>query len=173
MKVKILREAGYTEAMLGLSLAYHTDITKMPLVARRLAPKDGGHNKFMESVVVWVDITAPRYFWVDFDAYRIGITKQSQASWNQVTRRPLTQDDFASPILSATLEQLKTLYEKKQFRQLKAELPEGFLQRRIVCLNYKALRHIIGQRHNHRMQEWHHFCNRVVAQASHPEFLMK
>ena len=75
MKIKILKEAGYDEALLGLSLSYNTKIERMDKVAAKLYCKDGGHNKFLESICVWLDITAARYWWQEFDTYRIGVTK--------------------------------------------------------------------------------------------------
>ncbi len=75
MKTKLLHEHGSQEALLGLSLSYDSEPNIK--VANQLAHKQGGHNKFLESIVVWLDITAPRYWWQEFDTYRIGITKQS------------------------------------------------------------------------------------------------
>ncbi len=170
MIVKVLREAGHFEALLGLSLSYNCDPDRRPAIAQRLAHMEGGHNKFLESLVLWLDIKAPRYFWVDFDAYRIGVTKQSESTQHGWSR-PLVYEDFAHTVHLPTLKRLNSLIERREVTQLKAELPEGFLQRRIVCLNYKVLRHIILQRHDHRMQEWHLFCNRIIAQVDHPEYL--
>ncbi len=93
MLISILREAGYDEAILGLSLSYGTDIDTAKETAKRLAPKDGGHNKFLESIYLWLDITAPRYWWQEADTYRLS-TKQSESTMHTILRRDLEQSDF-------------------------------------------------------------------------------
>lgn len=171
MKVKVLREAGWEEAMLGLSLSYNQPVEKMPEVARKLLPKGGSHIKFLESVAIWLDITAPRYWWQQFDTYRVGMTKQSGSTMHTLMARPLRQGDFEEEIPVVVLNALNEAIERGDFRAAKAILPEAFLQRRIVCTNYRELRHIIGQRHNHRLKEWHHFVAEVLRQAERPYFL--
>ena len=172
MKIEVLREAGYTEALLGLSLSYNTQLDRMPEVALRLAGMDKGHNKFLESIVVWLDITAPRYFWQQFDTYRVGVTKQSESTMHTAMKRWLTPRDFDGRIHPDALAHLNYSIRRKNFDMLKCELPEGFLQRRIVCCNYKSLKHIIGQRHNHRLPEWQIFCQAIQAQVEYKEFLV-
>jgi hypothetical protein len=165
MEIKILNESGIEEALLGLSLSYSTEknINELYNIALKLSNKDSGHNKFLESIVVWLDIKAPRYWWSQFDTYRTGITKQSESTMHTITRRHLKQDDFEYEISEQNLNLLNGLIDaakrdKMYFERLKNELPEGFLQRRIVCLNYKAIRNIILQRKNHKLKEWEYFC---------------
>jgi hypothetical protein len=171
MRIKVLDEHGYELALLGLSLSYRQDSEKMPEVARRLALKGGGHNKFLESITLWLDITAPRYWWQQFDTYRVGVTKQSESTMHTMTKRPLTQGDFEHPIPAETLAHLNDLIAGKDWKQAKWLLPESFLQRRIVCLNYMALQRMIRQRATHKLEEWRAFIDQVVKQVSHPEFL--
>jgi hypothetical protein len=171
MIVRVLKEAGYEEALLGISLSYDQDPELMPDVAKKLAAKGGGENKFLESMVVWLDITAPRYWWSQFDTYRIGITKQSQSTMHTVMRRALGQDDFAVSVSPGALLALNELIESGNLILVKGNLPEGFLQRRIVCANYKALRNIISQRKNHRLAEWRTFIDAIISGVEHPEFL--
>jgi len=79
MEVKILEEHGYENALRGMGFSFNTtDPDKLYKVSRRLFNKDGGHNKFTESIVVWLEILAPRYWWQEFDTYRVGTTKQSE-----------------------------------------------------------------------------------------------
>jgi len=170
VRTSILREAGYEEALLGLSLSYGQDPEKMSAVAWRLCDKDGGHNKFLESIVVWLDITAPRYWWQEFDTYRIGVTKQSSSTIHTLTRRALSQADFEHPVASAALEHLNLLIAEGQLEEAKWNLPESFLQRRIVCTNYKTLRNMMLQRWNHRLPEWHVFIKALGA-LEHRELL--
>jgi len=171
MEVIILREAGHQEALLGLSLSYDQPIDRMSDVARKLAGRDNGENKFLESIAVWLDVTAPRYWWAQADTYRVGVTKQSASTMHTILRRPLAQGDFERPLPEDTLAKLNALIDARNFDDLKNQLPEGFLQRRIVCTNYKALRHMIAQRHDHRLREWHFFCEAALSQVEHPEFL--
>jgi len=171
VEVIILREAGYQEALLGLSLSYDQPIDRMPDVACKLAGRDNGENKFLESIAVWLDVTAPRYWWQQFDTYRVGVTKQSASTMHTLLRRPLTQDDFEGGLSHETLQRLNWLIGKRDLEAVKRELPEGFRQRRIVCTNYKALRHMSAQRHDHRLREWHFFCEAALSQVEHPEFL--
>lgn len=171
MKVKVLGEAGYEFALLGLSLSRHTPIEEMPDVANKLADKDGGHNKFLESICVWIDVTAPRYWWQQFDTYRIGITKQSESTMYTIVKRPLTQDDFEGYLPQFTLDRMNELIKNKDWQQAKRELPESFLQRRIVRTCYKELRHMRQQRKAHKLPEWHLFLDVLDEQLAIPEFL--
>ncbi len=171
MNVDILHEAGYEQALIGLSLSYKQPVEKMPQVAERLYHKNGGHNKFLESIIVWLDITAARYWWQQFDTYRIGVTKQSESTMHTILKRPLTQDDFEGEIAPATLDRLNALIADKAFAQVKRELPESFLQRRVVCTNYKTIRRMIKQRQTHRLHEWQFFCDAMREQLAHAQFL--
>ena len=170
MNVTILREAGYAEAALGLALSFEREADDMPRVMRRLYNKDGGHNKFLESMMVWLDVTAPRHFWQQFDTYRAGLTKQSGSTMHTATKRPLTMFDFEQPIPIKTLRRLNDLVRARDLMALKNELPEGYLQRRVVCTNYKTLRNMIWQRRTHRNPAWGVFCAAVLAQVEHKEF---
>ena len=171
VRVKVLGEYGYNFALLGLSLSHNTPIDKMPSVAARLAPKCGGHNKFLESICVWLDVTAPRYWWQQLDTYRIGVTKQSESTMHTLTKKPLTQADFEGEIPPAMLLRLNELISESDWQQAKRELPESFLQRRVVCTNYKSLQHIRRQRKSHRLKEWHIFLDALDEQLSMPRFL--
>lgn len=171
MKIQVLREAGYEEALLGLSLSYNQAVENMPKVANKLFNKEDGHNKFLESIVVWLDIAAPRYWWQQFDTYRVGITKQSESTMHTMLKRLLTQGDFEETIFPETLDFLNYLIVNRYFTRIKNELPEGFLQRRIVCTNYKTLRHIIRQRISHKLPQWATFISGLHAQLEHPEFI--
>ena len=171
MHVTIINEAGYLEATLGLSLSYNCDLDEMYRVMKRLACKGGGHNKFLESMIVWLDVTAPRHWWQQFDSYRVGVTKQSSSTMHTLTDRPLTQADFETSISEVTLRRLNNLMIQRDLLVLKNELPEGFLQRRIVCTNYKTLRNIVAQRKNHKNVVWGEFCSEILRQSLFPEFI--
>ena len=176
MRVQILREAGYEEAMLGLSLSWASNKDRSAEIATKLAYKHGGHNKFLESMVVWIDIVAPRYWWSEMDTYRVGVTKQSESTMHTITKRHLNQSDFERPVELDRINNLIDEYhridsDKKSFLVwIKNTLPEGFLQRRIVCTNYKALQNIYHQRKSHRLPEWSVFCDSLLG-LEHSEFI--
>ena len=171
MNVCILEEHGYASALLGLCLSYNQDPARMSAVAKKLRFKGDGHNKYLESIVVWMDIDAPRYFWQQFDTYRIGVTKQSESTMHTMTARSLEQSDFEHPIPQAHLSHLNALIAHEEWQAVKQDLPESFLQRRIVCLNYMILQRMIRQRRSHRLTEWRTFIGEVLRQAAHPDLL--
>jgi len=171
MKVTILREAGYDEALLGLSLSYNRAVEEMPEVAEKLLARGGSHVKFLESIAVWLDITAPRYWWQQFDTYRVGVSKQSESTMHTILSKSLSQENFEGYIPLDTIQRLNALISYEAFELVKNKLPEGFLQRRIVCCNYKVLSHIYGQRKDHRLKQWHIFFDSVLAQVQHPNFV--
>lgn len=171
MDVRILEENGYKFAMLGLSLSFNQNPEDMPGVARKLRFKGDGHNKFLESIVLWLDIVAPRYWWQQFDTYRVGVSKQSESTMHTMTARSLQQSDFAHPIPDEHLNHLNRLIHEASWEKVKWDLPESFLQRRIVCMNYMALQRVIRQRKKHRLSEWQEFISAVMEQARHPELL--
>ena len=202
MKIAILSEHGYDEALFGLGLSHgitsgfedFTDfvwdeyrftatpeLAHMQSVAERLAGKGLGHDKFLESIQVWLDIKAARYWWQEFDTYRVGTSKQSESTMHTITKRELTQEDFEYPIPQALLDHLNALcgaykYTEGEARDatflaLKAALPEGFLQRRVVCTNYKVLQNMIRQRYNHRLPEWKEFIWFLADNLHHTELL--
>lgn len=193
MHFRILNESGLDEALfgLGLSRGVTSDLTfdefmrsdntgiylQLKDVAVRLADKDGGHNKFLESISIWLDITAPRYFWQEFDTYRVGVSKQSESTMYTLLSRELTQLDFVEHISEKVLEVVNSIIRNKAWskeekrKRLKAILPEGFLQRRIVCTNYKTLRNILLQRRNHALDEWQEFCRFLVTRCKWSELL--
>ncbi len=184
MQVEVLNEAGYIEGLRGMAYSFKDraeDVDawwdgacdRAEKRAPLLAPKDGGHNKFLESIVVWIDIEACRAFWSEFDTYRVGTTKQSESTMHTLAKRAPTEEDFEQgthPTVIAAFKQIWS-FAKGDVTMLKMNLPEGFLQRRLVCTNYKVLRNIIAQRTGHRLKFWQQFIDDVIAQVNHPGLL--
>ena len=171
MKIYDIEEHGFDRAMLGLARSYNQDVRNMPEVALKLGPKDKGHNKFLESIVVWMEIEAPRFFWSEFDTYRVGMTKQSDSTMHTLKRQQLTQENFEYPIPNEYLYHLNLLiFNNFSIDIIKNDLPDGFIQGRSVCTNYKVIRHIILQRHNHKLPQWRYFCEQMK-QLEHYEYL--
>lgn len=174
MRVIVMNEAGYDEAMLGLSLSHNQPVENMPLVADGLVARGGSHAKFLESIAVWLDIRAPRYWWQEFDTYRVGVTKQSESTMHTVEKRLLTEGDFLPEVHFRTIQLVNALIEDgESLRVIKANLPEGFLQRREVCTNYKALAHMYGQRENHKLEEWRWFFAEILAKTQYPDYIRR
>ena len=186
LEVEVLKEAGYEQAVKGLSLSHRlrfvdsADVARLEKVAYNLCDKDGGHNKFLESMMIWAEIKAPRYWWQDFDTYRVGMTKQSESTIHTIMKRRLVQEDFVEPIPDLWLSYLNTLIDdysvgksKKLFRTVKNLLPEGYLQKRIACFNYKCFRNIMHQRKGHALKEWEIFIKDTLKQLEHAELLTK
>lgn len=185
MILTILEEAGYKEALLGMALSYYpggvpvldwyTAYAEVKAIKRSklLAFKSGGHNKFLESIQVWIHIRASRAFWQEFDTYRVGISKQSASTMHTLAKRELDSNDFTSGTTASSIDIVNNLRATKDINIIKANLPEGFLQDRIVNLNYRALQNIICQRQGHRLEEWGMFISKIQAQIQHPEYLFQ
>jgi len=183
IKVKKVDEAGYHAALLGLSYNKKQPVEDMPGVAGKLAFRDGGHNKFLESIVIWLEVTAPRYVWQEMDTYRIS-TKQSESTMHTLMKE-LTEAKASTENMNLFIEnnfepgsivpeQTKVLLdavERKDLLAVKRLNPEGFIQKRMWCMSYKTLRNIIIQRRHHRLPHWKMFIKQVLEQLEHPELL--
>jgi hypothetical protein len=181
MKVEVLGEAGYEAALFGMRLSYsemegvewHDVDQKSIGIAKRLAVKDGGENKFLESISVWIDIDAPLYWWQQMDTYRCGVSKQSESKMHTLTKRSLTAADFEGYIDTRMIQSVNAYIASGHFEDALRHLPMSFLQRRIVATNYKALRTICTQRRGHKLREWGVFVEAMEAQLDWPWALKK
>lgn len=171
MKVSVIGEFGFKQSMLGLSLNKNQPIENMPKVAEKLIKLGNGHDNFAEQIIIYVDMDMPRYFWQQFDRYRM-CSRQSESTMHTILKRPLTEEDFVHHMIDKEmLRGFNILIKTKQFEVLKAMLPEGFMQRRVVMLSYKTLRNIFKQRMNHKLKEWNVFITKIAEQIEHPEFI--
>jgi hypothetical protein len=182
--VRVLKESGFYEALFGLSLSYRTltpleingtkryfnddqHFLKLCKIAETLAFKGGGHNKFLESIQVWMLIRGSLSFWKQFDTYRVGITKQSESTMHTLKKRQLTKQDFTEETFC-----IPTITQNFSIDAMRDSLPSGFLECRVVNTNYKTLQNIIFQRQNHRSKKWNTFIEMLLQQIQHPEFLV-
>ena len=181
MRQRVVWVSGYGEAILGAMLSYgKTSYDKFTAssedkdrLAKKLAPLDGGHNKFLEQIQYWILIEAPLFWWKQFDTYRVGISKSSESTMHKSWKNGLTQEMFEYPILESTLTALNdaireyrgpiTQKERKQFLEafIINNLPDGYLQTRMVNINAKSLRNIYFQRRNHKLKQWRDFCKKI------------
>lgn len=132
------------------------------------------HRKFMRMIVVYVDITAPLYWWKEFDTYKVGTVANSCSTMHKIHDKEFTLDDFSYEHLRDTsLEGLKKQIEylnevrsaylktsnKEWWWQMIQLLPTSYNQKRTVMLNYEVLANIYKSRKNHKLDEWHLFCD--------------
>ena len=183
--VRVLCEAGFKEALFGLSLSYRTltpleingtkryfdddqHFLKLCKIAETLAFKQGGHNKFLESMQVWLLIRGSLSFWKQFDTYRVGTTKQSESTMHTLKKRELTENDFTKETFC-----IPTITQNFSIDEMRDSLPSGFLECRVVNTNYKTLQNIIHQRKNHKSKKWNTFIEMLLKQVKFPQFLIK
>jgi len=188
--IKVLKECGYEEAIFGLGLSFNvTDqdmIDYIPIeskkrietVAHKLAGKGGGHNKFLESIIVWLYIDAPRSVWQEFDTYRVGMTKNSQSTMHTLLKDEIDSSLFATMELKENeedfaiiLEAYKRIHSRGNLWDSKMALPEGFIQGRQICTNYKTLQNVYRQRKNHRLKWWKKNLDDMLDQLEFSKFI--
>jgi hypothetical protein len=129
-------------------------------LACKLIAGGSEHRKFLRQIFVCVDITAPRYWWQEFDTYKVGTVRNSCSTMHKLTSRPLENYDFEVPIPRPWLDYLNDMMEfvtqgTTQLYCLKAHLPEGFMQTATITMNYEVVRTMYQQRKNHRLPHWH------------------
>lgn len=143
---------------------------------RRLIRAGSSHRKFLRQIFVSVDIIAPRYWWAEFDTYKVGTTANSCSTMHKITAKEFTLDDFshehliprALDTLQATVDALNAYRsdyiqtkDKIAWWQLIQLLPQSYNQRRTVTLTYENLLNMVSQRRGHKLDEWHDFCDWV------------
>ena len=155
-------------------------------LCRRLINGGSEHRKFLRQIMVSVDITAPLYWWKEFDTYKVGTTANSTSTMHKLASTPITLDCFETddyddsikflPIINvdeeapmgtfvddliADLETLRKKYletkDKRYWKELIRWLPNGWLQTRTVTMNYENLRSMAHQRMGHKLSEWRSF----------------
>ena len=155
-------------------------------LARRLINGGTEHRKFLRQIMVSVDITAPLYWWKEFDTYKVGTTANSTSTMHKLASTPITMDcfetdDFDINItdpkeLIEALEKLRVAYnetkDKRYWKELIRWLPNGWLQTRTVTMNYENLRSMYHQRKNHKLTEWHSFCEWVETLPYAKDFII-
>jgi len=127
------------------------------------------HSKFLRLMIAYFEIKAPRYFWQQFDTYRIGVEKVSESTMHDLKHRDFIEDDFEDGMEPALL----TLLNKSTFQARKHYLPESYLQKRFVSASYQALQHIYHSRKSHKLKEWKQFCNYLETKLPYKVFITK
>ncbi len=145
---------------------------------QKLVKAGSDHGKFMRMINVTCDITAPLYWWKEYDTYKVGTVANSCSTMHKLTDKEFTIDDFSHEHLdSLSMIQLTNLIDylnkcrvnylgdygkingtKGMWWQMIQLLPSSYNQRRTVQLNYAVLLNMYRARKNHKLDEWHDFC---------------
>lgn len=130
------------------------------------------HRKFMRMITVYLDITAPLYWWKEFDTYKVGTVANSCSTMHKIAAKEFTLDDFSNEhlldphgLLADIVTDLNSWREvylqsknKDYWWQLIQILPSSYNQKRTVMLNYEVLANIYKSRKDHKLDEWRDFC---------------
>ena len=142
-------------------------------LARRLAVSGSDHRKYLRMIFVSVDVTAPLYWWKEYDTYKVGTVANSCSTMHKIHAKPFERDDFSCDRMSdVALECLDNtiavLEERRQkFVETKDQvywndmiqlLPTSYNQMRTCTLNYENLINIYYARRYHKLAEWHDYC---------------
>ena len=140
---------------------------------KRLAMAGTDHRKFMRMMPVYVRITAPFYWWKEFDTYKVGTVANSCSTMHKIAAKEFTVDDFSTEHLISDsnammkttcdlLNQYREKYlktkDKKYWWQMIQLLPSSYNQTRNVMMNYEVLANIYKSRKDHKLDEWQDFC---------------
>lgn len=155
------------------------------ILMKKLVKAGSDHSKFMRMINVTLDITAPLYWWKEFDTYKVGTVRNSCSTMHKIAEKEFTLDDFSHEhlencfqdslgtlckadtvtVLEAVIGCLNYMRErylftkdKKYWWQMIQLLPSSYNQRATVQLNYQVLRNMYHGRKNHKLDEWHDFC---------------
>lgn len=146
-------------------------------LAQTLIKAGSEHRKFMRQIFVSVDITAPLYWWKEFDTYKVGTVANSTSTMHKLASTPITKDcfemddfedvsdidtfGFASDWWDNNIyyfEELRQKYnatkDKRYWKELIRSLPESWLQKKTITMNYENILNTIHQRKNHKLNEW-------------------
>ena len=144
---------------------------------KKLSKAGSDHSKFLRMINVTADITAPRYWWTEYDTYKVGTVANSCSTMHKIHEKEFTLDDFSHEHLSPFyVNMLLDIISELNFNQKgfnvcpmkdKAEiywwqmiqlLPQSYNQKRTVQLNYQVLKAMYHSRKNHKLDEWREFC---------------
>ncbi len=143
-------------------------------LAKRLCRAGTDHRKFVRMIFVTVDVTAPMYWWKEYDTYKVATVANSTSTMHKITSKPFELSDFsvdkmnedgikAMEAVIDTLENLRQKYletkDKELWYTIIQLLPSSYNQMRTCTLNYETLCNIYYARRNHKLDEWHTYCD--------------
>ncbi len=148
-------------------------------LAKRLARAGSDHRKFLRQIFVSVDITAPLYWWKEFDTYKVGTVANSCSTMHKIHAKPFERSDFSHDRLDegglAALDALIAYLESERIKfnadksarapwhNIIQLLPTSYNQMRTVTLNYEKLINIYYARRTHKLAEWHTLCDWILS----------
>ena len=145
-------------------------------LAVRLRKAGSDHRKFLRQIFVSMDITAPMYWWKEFDTYKVGTVANSTSTMHKITSAPFSLSQFscdkmdgaALDVMKYVIEELEKLRlrfletkDKQIWYDIIQLLPSSYDQMRTCTLNYENLINIYHARKNHKLDEWHILCDHI------------
>jgi hypothetical protein len=169
----------YSDTVFTDAIFHHNELVgigeKDLQLMKQLVKAGTDHSKFMRMITVTVDITAPLYWWKEFDTYKVGTVRNSCSTMHKIQEKEFTFDDFSHEhllddsfdiyapmnVLENTIvalnfhrDQFNKTKDKKHWYQMIQLLPSSYNQRATVQLNYAVLRNMYHSRKNHKLDEW-------------------
>lgn len=158
-------------------------------LAKRLIKAGPEHRKFLRQIVIWTEITAPTYWWLQFDTYKVGVSGNSTSKMHKLLAKEFELKDFSYFVdshsrLTKVVDELNELRENylKETDVNKAKdiwyailqlLPMSYRQMRTVTMNYENAYTMFRQRKDHNLNEWHEFCNYLTCLPYFKEFFLE
>ncbi len=145
-------------------------------LATRLAKAGSDHRKFLRQVIVSMDITAPLYWWKEFDTYKVGTVANSTSTMHKIQAKEFTREDFSCDRMSedalSVLDSVISFMENQRLKFIETKdkaywynmiqlLPTSYNQLRTVTLNYEVLINIYRARRYHKLDEWKVLCAEI------------
>ncbi len=146
-------------------------------LAKKLCKAGSDHRKFIRQILVSVDITAPLYWWKEFDTYKVATVANSTSTMHKIHSKPFELDDFSHDHMTdsaiAALERLMEYLEECRLKFVETKdksnwydiiqlLPASYNQTRTVTMNYENLLNMYFARRNHKLDEWHTYCDWIM-----------
>jgi len=143
-------------------------------LAVRLAKSGTDHRKYLRMIFVSVDVTGPLYWWKEYDTYKVGTVANSTSTMHKIHSKPFGREDFScdrmSDVALACLDHTIEVLEERRLKYVEMKdtaywhdmiqlLPSSYNQMRTTTLNYETLINIYYARRNHKLPEWHVYCD--------------
>ena len=147
-------------------------------LAKKLAKAGSDHRKFLRQIMVSMDITAPLYWWKEFDTYKVGTVANSTSTMHKIQAKEFTREDFSCDRMTedclAALDAVIAYLESERVRFVETKdksawhnmiqlLPSSYNQMRTVTMNYEVLINMYYARRYHKLAEWHTLCDAILA----------
>ena len=141
---------------------------------KRLRNAGTDHRKFMRMIAVYIDVTAPLYWWKEFDTYKVGTVANSCSTMHKIHEKEFTLEDFSCEHLTpwnetvlanlivelnANRDRYLQTKEREDWWQMIQLLPSSYNQKRTVMFNYEVLANMYKSRKDHKLDEWRNFCS--------------